>query len=371
MATFEPYILLSVRSSALNNRWYTINRFTEYNVDIDLETDSDGFDFTFKNQDGIYSGLVSRFDNVKISYNSIPIMYGIVDTVDYTYTADDSYIRVSGRDKMCILIDNDALPATKNNVKPTKYITDKCSDYGIKYNALKSASTIKELVIGCGESECSIMNNILLESEQRMWYIYDTLYSGEWSTNIKYKYIFTCGVSASHQGIPIISIKVREDCKDTNSEVRIYGSQDDDGHNKMVGKAINSMMVAAGIKRRLVKRSYKEDSSTKYSASALRDVRDSFRDNIEVEISVHHKDYVFMPNTVCKIIHKKLGINGTFFIKSVSYNRSESSGSIATLITIPSDSTFDYMWKSGTGVVSTSNSNNAMKLSVLLNKIGR
>lgn len=367
---FKPHMTLSVNSSILG-KWYTINRFTDYDIDLDLETDSDSFSFTFVSPDGIYTGLVSRFDPIKISYNGEPILRGTVDSVEYIWDEDNSYIKVTGRDMVSVLIDNDALPATLNNVKPNKYIEDKCKEYGIKYVKKNTANTIKELVISCGESECSIINNILLESDHRLWFSYDTLYSGEWDTGGTYKYIFTRGTKAVNQGIPIKSLRLKEDSRDTKTEVRTYGSQNDNGTNKLMGKATNDALIKRGIKRRLVKRSYKENSSTKYSAGALKDIRDGFRDDIELEIVIYHRDYIFKTNTVCKVIDRLLGIDGTFFIRSVAYSKSLSSGSLVTLTMIPSDSTFNTMWKTGLGVASTDKSKLSEKLSAVLSKLGK
>ena len=46
--------------------WYEVHRFTDYSIDLDLETDSDAFKFTLLNPNGIYTGLFSKFDEVTI-----------------------------------------------------------------------------------------------------------------------------------------------------------------------------------------------------------------------------------------------------------------------------------------------------------------
>ena len=47
---------------------YRVFRFSEFNVDIDLETDADIFDFVLKNPNGIYTGLFSKFDNCRLLF---------------------------------------------------------------------------------------------------------------------------------------------------------------------------------------------------------------------------------------------------------------------------------------------------------------
>lgn len=320
---------------------YSVYRFSEYNVDIDLETDADTFDFVIKNPNGIYSGLFSKFDPVTIMVNGKTIMKGNIDMVVYIDTDEDDYIQISGRDKCWKLIDNDALPDTIENVQPKQYIEKKCNSYGIKHSVSK-ASIYKKLVIGCGESEISIMNNILLDDKQRIWYLVDTLYTGTWG--IKKKSTHTFIMHTSKVGIPIETFKLSEDGTDMKSEVRVYGSND--GKFELAGSYKNQYMNKLGIIKRKVRRSYSDKASSKYTSIAKEDVRETFRDNAELTIGVRldEKNH-YMPNTVCTVVNGRCKVNATFFIRRVTYSKSPDSGSKATLIMIPTDSTFEKTWQ--------------------------
>ena len=148
-----------------------------------------------------------------------------------------------------------------------------------------------------------------------------------------------------------MEFRLNEDGTDMASEVRIYGS-DGDGGYELCGTSENSYLKKIGIKKRTVRRAYSDNASSKYKSIASKDIRESFRDNMELTIKVRlDKNNVYMPNTTAQVINGRCGVNSLFFIKSVTYTKSPESGSYATLICIPADQTFEKTWQSsGTSV---------------------
>lgn len=341
---YDTNILFRVNSSRLGG-WYEVHRFTDYSINLELETDADAFSFTLLNPNGIYTGLFSKFDDVTIEIDKKPIMLGKIDCVEYSWNNNGCKIKIDGRDLMSALVDNDAIPGTHKNVKPVTYITNKCNEYGIKSSIDSSIETVEQLIIGCGESEISIINNIVTDSRKRVWFDYDTLYAGDWNDKAQPTYLFTRGIK-DKPGIPIKSFTLREDGTDTKSEVKIYGSANN-GAEKIVGTAQNDYMISKGIKKRMVQRSSNNDSVTKYSANALRDIRDSFRDNVEIEIEVKTGiGGLILPNRTAQIIDTITKVNAVFFITGVTYSKSLNGGSITKITMIPGETAFDVVWKS-------------------------
>lgn len=320
------------------NKTYVVKRFTEFNVDLDLETDADAFDFVLKNPYGTYTGLFNKFDRVKLMVNGKCILKGSLDKVTYIMRDSDNYIQLSGRDLMWKLIDNDALPDSFDSVDPKSYIEKKCKAYGLKHK-IKSADKYDKLTIGCGESEISIMNNILLDTKQRIWYLVDTVYTGSWKTGAAYKHTFIMG--GGNKGIPIESFSYAENGADMRSEIRVYGSKN--GDYQLQGTYENKYMKKIGVKKRRTRRAYSEKASSKYKEIAKRDVRSAFRNNQECTIDVRLNNNVFMPNTTAKIINSTIGMNCTMFIRRVQYSHDLSNGTVCTLTLIPANSTFDKM----------------------------
>lgn len=350
-------VTIEIDSNRMANT-YRVFRFTEFNVDMDLETDADAFDFVLKNPHGVYSGLFSKFDNCRLKVNGTTILKGNIDKVVYIDRNDDNYIQISGRDLCWLLVDNDALPETKENLNPKSYIEGICGEYGINCKVI-SADTYEKLVIGMGESEISIMNNILLESKQRIWYEVDTLYTGNWNTGKSPKHVFV--MHTSETGIPIESFSLDEDGTDMHSEVRVYGSNGNGGYD-LIGQSKNSYMQKLGIKKRSTRRAYSDNASSKYTSVADRDIRDAFRDNYELTIEVRlDKNNVYMPNTTAQVINGMCGVNSLFFIKKVQYSKTVDSGSKATLVMIPADTTFEQTWQSkGTSVTNPTAASKAL-----------
>lgn len=338
-------------------RSYEVLRFSEFDVTLDLETDADTFDLVAENPNGIYTGLFCRFDNCRLKVNGKEILHGNLDSVTYYIAGNKDYIKLTGRDLCWLLIDNDALPDTIEGLQPKKYIENKCASYGIKCN-VASADVYDKLVIGCEESEISIMNNILLDSKQRIWFLVDTLYTGNWSTGDSPSHTFS--LSKSHSGIPIKSVQYKEDGTDMIAKMLVYGS-DSEGGQKIMGQYHNQYMIDKGIKKRSVKRHYSDNAASKYTSVAERNVRENFRDDTELIIVVPIKA-VYMPNTTAQVIIDKLGLNALFFIKSVQYVKGIDSGSEATITLIPADSSFEQLWNSSTAISLTNFTEESSKL---------
>lgn len=341
---FDTNLLLRVNSSRLGG-WYEVHKFTDYEINLELETDADAFRFTLLNPNGSYTGLFSKFDEVTIEMDQRPVMKGRVDCVEYSWDANGCKISIAGRDLMGALVDNDAIPGTHKNVNPPTYISNKCKEYGIKANVDSSILPIDQLIIGCGESEISVINNIVMDSRKRVWFDYDTLHAGDWNDNAQPTYLFTRGIK-DRPGIPIKSLTLREDGTDMKSEIRIYGSNNN-GAEKVVGTATNDYMISRGIKKRMTKRSSNNDSVSKYAANALRDIRDGFRDNVEIEIEVKTGvGGVILPNRTAQIIDTITKVNAVFFIVGVTYMKSINGGSITKVTMIPGETAFNVVWNS-------------------------
>lgn len=321
---------------------YRINKFIEYRIDINMENDADSFEFVVSNVDGELNGIFSDFDFVEIILNGKKLMKGIIDTVAYDDANGDT-ISVNGRDLREILVDNDAIPNTHENVDPVSYTKKRCDAFGIKYSSYIKTGSIPQLIIGTGESEIAVFNNLFVMQGQRLWYHYDTLYSGTWNTNAKSSCTLVRG-NINSDGIRIESLSYTEDSKNTKTEIIVYGSVNG-GSEKVVGTAKNPGLYNRGIVRRMTKTSSNNDSASKYSASALKDVRDSLRNNITLNVRVYTNNHFILPNNTTHVIDERTGIDANFYIYGVLYTKSIDDGSVIALTMMPQDDTFEIIWK--------------------------
>ena len=175
---YDTNLLFKVWSSKLGGS-YECHRFREYSIDLDLETDTQAFDFVFKNVNyvdqsngggnyhGGYISLFAMFDKVEIYLNDVPIIKGRIDEVKYVWEAGDSYIHVTGRCVGAALVDNNCRPTTLQNVKPNAYIQERCGEYGINCKIDGQLSLVKERIIGVGETEISVINDMIKSDNLR------------------------------------------------------------------------------------------------------------------------------------------------------------------------------------------------------------
>lgn len=366
-------IVFSVRSSNLSNTWYRITRFLDYDITIDMDTDVDNFSFTIDNPDSIFTGLVSGFDVIKVKLGDKEILLGIVDSVEYSWSDSSSSISISGRDKACLLTDNDVNPMTKKNVKPTAFIKEQCSAVGIKYKNEKSIPTVKKLDISAGSTRMDAIHRAIEESHQDMWFLYDTLYTGKWNTNKEATWRFTRGMGTK-TGVPILDLTLKEDYADTRSEIRIY-SDNDGGKSVFCGSSKLPIVEKRGFKRISTEQKDDDTSKNKAQGTARDNLEELWRNAFELKIRVKNdKKYAFMPDCCCNVIDKYSGINGKFYIRAVRYTVSESDGHICELTLIPSDLLNKKLMSTGKimrGLCSTNNTSLKMKLAKVLSKYNK
>lgn len=341
---YDTNLLFLVWSTRCGGK-YECHRFREYSIDLDLDTDANAFDFVFRNVEGGYLALFSRFDKIQIYLNDEGLLSGTVDSVKYSYTSDgEPIIRVTGRDLVAALIDNDALPTTLQNIQPNSYIAEKCSEYGIPSTQLDQMSLIEERIIGVGETEISIINDMAKSDNFKHWLDFETFHVGRWNDDTTPSLLFTCGVPSDKAGIPIITLDLEEDGSEVYSESIVYGSTSD-GSDKVLGRYKNDYMVNNGIKRRKTFSNTNNDDSDKYKSNAEDDVRYGFDNHNVLILTVRTPSSgIIKPNTTCHVIDWITRTNATFFIKSVNYSKDIQNGSLCKITAVPTKQCNDAMY---------------------------
>lgn len=328
-------------------RRYRVNRFYEYAIDMDLDMDAHQFNMVFGNPNGVYTGVFNKYDDIWIYIGNIMVLRGTIDEPQYMWDNDSSVIRIVGRDIISVLIDNDALPATKYNVKPSTYIKQVCDKYGIVRTVIGSKMpVIKKLVIGCGESEISVINDIIGHTYKKIWSFSDGIYVGDWATNIKPRYYATRGLPPDKSGIPIKSLDIRDSGQDIIGEYIAYKSEND-GKNKKVATFKNTKMINKKIfKRRTTAINDGDDDSgikEDHNKSAKHHVKETFRNSIELILELRTRDVPILFNNCIHVIDAVTKINSVFFIRGITYNKGFD-GSNTILTCIPSDRTLNTLW---------------------------
>lgn len=341
---YDTNLLFIIWSTRLGGK-YECHRFREYSIDLDLETDANSFDFVFRNVQGGYLSLCSKFDRIQIYLNDEGLLSGTVDSVKYSWSAGgEPIIRVTGRDLAAALVDNNALPTTLQNIKPNAYIQEKCTEYGIPSVDCAPLSLVEERIIGVGESEIAIINDMVSGDNLKHWLDFEKFHVGKWATDAAPTLLFTCGAPADRSGIPIEALDFEEDGSEVYSESIVYGSTSD-GSDKVLGTYKNPYMINKGIKRRKVFSNTNNDDSEKYVANAEDDVRFGFDNHNVMTITVKTPSKgIIKPNTTCHVIDFITRINATFFIRSVNYTKDLQNGSLCKITLIPTKQCNDVLY---------------------------
>ena len=352
---YDSNILIRVYSVRLGGM-YQCHRFKSYDIDLDMETDADQFTLVFENPNSVYTGLFSKFDKIEIYLNDLshPLMCGRVDKVTYEWDSNGNTITVVGRDNAAVLIDNDAKPTTRKQVKPASYISERCAAFGLKSSIKCSPETIDELIVNTGESEWAVMESLLSDENYKMWFDFDTICVGEWNTNASPSYNFTRGVGDT--GIPIESLSVVEDGTNVKSQINIYGSIKN-GKQAIIGTAKNDKLIAQGITKLKTKTLNNTGTASRRTKNALNDVQNSLRDSDEVIITIKTRDNLVKPNRCAVVVDSVSKINASMYIYKVTYKKSLGSGSITEIHMIPDDATKKIIWN-GQGSKSNSTGGN-------------
>jgi len=336
---------------------YRVNLFHEYSIDADLETDSDQFHIYVNNPRGVYSCIFNKYDTVSLYVMNEEIMHGRVDEISYIGDDSGNMMEIVGRDDLSLLIDNDAIPCTINNVDPYEYLKKKCVEYKLTLDPKDQSPRVKlfgdkipsveKVVIGTNESEMTVLNNMLADGNKRIWQDGAWIFLGDWYTYRTPEFTFVRG-DANIDGIPINTIKVRDSGIGVKSEVLIYGTMDD-GKQKVLGTAKNpdGGSFYDGIPRRMVMSSYSNDKNTKYSGSAERKARDAFKDGLQITITCNPQRMTkpVWINKTARVVDTIIGLDATFFIRAVNYTKSIITGSTCTVTMVPDDATAEILWQ--------------------------
>jgi prophage tail gpP-like protein len=348
---WDTSMIFNFKSSRMNST-FSFFRWTTYSIDLDLDADSNTFEVTFhsgkvdnpKANVATYCSAMSKYDTCEIYYNKKLVFVGRTDEIRYKWDEGSNEIVVGGRDLRGLLIDSDAAPSNKKNLKPIKYIKSAVKKFGIKYfKSNKKIKTIKKFQIGVGESEMDVIKSILDDGKHKIWYDRDVLRVGKWNTNGDPKWVFTRGLPANTSGNPILSLTVVESSVGEVSRITIYGG---DKKKKVKGTVDNKKLRTKRKIKTTTNINYDKDSGSvkKLKSQAKKDLREAFRDSYYLEITTFPGKSVYLPNRCCRVIDETTRINSTFFIKNVNYSKSPESGTICTIGMVPADSTLKVLW---------------------------
>jgi prophage tail gpP-like protein len=320
----EHYIILY---SNRTGGQYRINTVKSYKLEGSIDIASDGFEITTGNPSNQASNIVGAGDRIEFYFNGILAAEGLIDDLDLQYNTSSNDIRLTGRDIVGVLIDNDAEPATYNSMGlgdyMNKIIPKYLSQYGIK-SYCSDNTKFDKITVSPGESEYSVIER--LAAERNLIIIYEinekTLYCVKPNSNNSPSYIFS---NTNPKGIKIKECEITIS-NDIRKEVIIYGG--DYEQNKNIKGSYSDPNVKTN------KRKISNETDIENSSDAEKKAKQEFyninKNALTVKITTNTKFPIFK-NKCARVEIDKLGFYATLLIDDVTYTKDMSNGSLTNI----------------------------------------
>jgi prophage tail gpP-like protein len=300
---------------------YDIVYLKTFNIETSMDVPADAFEVVTGNPDYQVSDVISSGDKILFYINEELAIEGYIDDLDVEYTKDSNNIRITGRDELAILLDNDALPKTYNKLGLKDYMSKVLPGYGVKFDC-DSNSAFKKITISAGENQYGIVER--LAKERNLKPIYNIK---EGRLDVKkpistkdYTYYFS---NTSPYGIKMLDCQITIS-NDITNEVIVYGGSDK--------KQIKGSYIDNSLKTR--KRKILNESDIEKVSDAQKRAKEEFyninKNALIVKISTPTKKPIYI-NKCARVKIDKINFDAYLLVDSVNYRKSIDSGSITDI----------------------------------------
>lgn len=295
-----------------------------YRIDHAIDIASDSFEFITGNNNYEISSIISAGDFLQFYINNVLAVEGNIDDVDIEYTVSSNDIRLTGRDIIATLLDNDANPNTYNKMGLNDYMAIALPPYGINFNSTDN-NKFDKITVSPGDTEYSVIEGLC--GQRNLIPLYDV-------TNKKLlctKPISTTNASYTFSNDMAGCLRIK-DCQitisnDIKNEVIVYGG--DYETNKNI-KGIYSDPKLTTTK----KRSILNQSDIENIADASKKAKEEFynvnKNALSVQITTRTLNPIFS-NTCIRVYIKKISFDAYLLVDSVSYTKNDTEGALTKI----------------------------------------
>lgn len=310
-------------TSLKTKKTYIVENIKAYRVETSIDVPADSFDFVIGNHDYQASEIFSAGDSLKFYINNKLVLEGIIDDIDLEYDIKSNDITIVGRDKMSVLLDNDANPATFYKLGLSDYLGKIAPKYKVAYNSSNNTKFDK-IVVSPGENEYSVIER--LARERNLVPMFDSLQNKLLLTKLisstANTYLFS---NTDSNGIRIKNCKITIS-NDIRNEVIVYG--DNYEKNKNI-KGVYRDSSLKTTKRRIINESDIENSSDA-NKRAKEEFYNLNKDALNVNIITRTKEPIYI-NKCAKVNIVKMGFSAYLLVDKVSYTKSIDSSATTSI----------------------------------------
>jgi prophage tail gpP-like protein len=328
--------------SQKTNKYYTIYNIKSYRIEQAMEIASDAFEFIIGNQNYEASDVISSGDKVQFYLEGELAIEGYIDDVDIEYNNNSNDLRITGRDEIATILDNDSIPVTYNKIGLKDYLGKKMPSYGIKYYCSDNTKFDK-ITVSPGDSEFSVIEQLANErnliimyniSEQKLYVtkpISSTTPTYTFSNTLKNKIkILDCQISISN---------------DIRNEITVYGGTYSEKHHTTIKVKGQTKKKTVSVSKN-IKATYKDsslktkkrkiitESDIKKTNIAYNRAKQEFynlnKNALTVQIKTRTKSPIYI-NKCARIVIPKIEFDAYLLVDSVTYTKDISEGNITNI----------------------------------------
>lgn len=313
----NEYIIVS---SAKAGKDYKINYLKSYRVEQSIDIPADSFEFVIGNTNYQISSTVSSGDKLKFYINNTLALEGYIDDIEFEYANVSNDIRITGRDEISILLDNDANPATYYKLGIRDYMAKILPKYGINYSSSNNDKFAK-ITVSPGENEYSIIERLSKEKGKFLIFQNNKLESTELISSINESYIFS-NTDKNAIRIKDANILISSDIR---NEVKVYGETEKK-------KTVSGSYIDPNLN--IKKRRILNEPDIETTTGAINRAKEEFyninKNALIVTIDTFTKKPIFI-NKCAKVNIAKAGFSAHLLVDKVIYSKSNESGSITNV----------------------------------------
>lgn len=317
---------------------YEITAIKSYQIQQAMDIASDSFEMVIGNPNYEGSDVISSSDRIQFFLNDELAIEGYIDDLDVEYTNGSNDLRITGRDKIAVILDNDSIPVTYNKLGLSDYLGKKMPQYNIDYQC-DDNTKFDKIEVSPGESEYSVIEE--LANERNLVIMLNILEQKLYCT----KPISSTSPSYTFSNIGDDRIRIL-DCQitisnDIRNEIIVYGGTYSikqkttvkvKGVNKKktitISKNITSTYKDTSLK--VNKRKVITDSNINTTSIAYNRAKQEFyninRNAFTVQITTRTKSPIYI-NKCARVIIPKMDFDAYLIVDSVTYTKNISEGS--------------------------------------------
>lgn len=310
--------------SLKTGKTFKITAFKSYNVEQTIDIPADAFNFSLGNYNSEISDNISAGDKLFYVVNNTIALEGYIDDITPEYSKDSNDIKIIGRDKMSVILDNDATPKTYYNIGLNDYLAKVLPQYGITNYIVENNAKFKKIVVSPGENEYSIIER--LAKERNLTVFYDSkgvLQCTKLNSSTSQIYTFSNDLPDALR-IKKADINISADVR---NEVIVYG-ENKKGKSHIIGSYKDTNLK---VKKRKILNESDIDTKSDAENRAKIEFYNINKSAFSITITTRTKVPIFL-NSIARVYIKRLGLDCKMLVDAVIYSKDAQRGSETTIV---------------------------------------